>query len=117
MFKEQTPSWQDVKEYFGRQLGFYNQVEITEEENAQLYELYNQAVAHKDGKVETMYKSMNQLSNAALALINKKAKLGWTSHDHTAHAVPVFAIGVGAERFTGWHDNTEIAPLILKAAQ
>lgn len=117
MFKEQTPSWQDVKEYFGRQLGFYNQVEITEEENAQLYELYNQAVAHKDGKVETMYKSMNQLSNAALALMNKKAKLGWTSHDHTAHAVPVFAIGVGAERFTGWHDNTEIAPLILKAAQ
>lgn len=34
-----------------------------------------------------------------------------------AAAVPIFAIGVGAERFTGWHDNSEIAPLIYQATR
>ena len=49
--------------------------------------------------------------------INDKAHIGWTTHAHTAHAVPIFAIGAGAENFTGWHDNTEIVPLIKKAIQ
>ena len=34
-----------------------------------------------------------------------------------AAAVQIFAIGVGAERFTGWHDNSEIAPLIYQATR
>ena len=49
--------------------------------------------------------------------INDKAHIGWTTHSHTAHAVPIFAIGAGAENFSGWHDNTEIVPLIKKAIQ
>jgi alkaline phosphatase len=40
--------------------------------------------------------------------------VGWTTGSHSAAAVPVFAIGPGAELFTGWHDNSEVAPLILK---
>lgn len=117
LFKDNTPTWEMVKDLLTRQLGFYTSVELTDEEDARLHDLYNKAVAHKDGKVKTLYKTMNELGSTAIALLNKKAHLGWTSYDHTAHAVPVFAVGVGAERFTGWHDNTEIAPLILKAAE
>lgn len=117
LFKDNTPTWEMVKDLLTRQLGFYTSVELTDEEDAQLHDLYNKAVAHKDGKVKTLYKTMNELGSTAIALLNKKAHLGWTSYGHTAHAVPVFAVGVGAERFTGWHDNTEIAPLILKAAE
>ena len=58
--------------------------------------------------VRTLYK-IN-----ALALLNHKAGLGWTTQGHSAAAVPIFAIGVGAEHFTGWHDNSEIAPLIYQ---
>lgn len=117
LFKDNTPTWEMVKDLLTQQLGFYTSVELTDEEDARLHDLYNKAVAHKDGKVKTLYKTMNELGSTAIALLNKKAHLGWTSYDHTAHAVPVFAVGVGAERFTGWHDNTEIAPLILKAAE
>lgn len=117
LFKDNTPTWKMVKDLLTQQLGFYTSVELTDEEDARLHDLYNKAVAHKDGKVKTLYKTMNELGSTAIALLNKKAHLGWTSYDHTAHAVPVFAVGVGAERFTGWHDNTEIAPLILKAAE
>lgn len=117
MFKDNTPTWDEVKNLLAKQLGFYTSVELTTEEDTLLHNLYNQAIAHKNGKVKTLYKTMNELGSTAIALLNKKAHLGWTSYDHTAHAVPVFAVGVGAERFTGWHDNTEIAPLILKAAE
>ena len=117
LFKDNTPTWKMVKDLLTQQLGFYTSVELTADEDARLHDLYNKAVAHKDGKVKTLYKTMNELGSTAIALLNKKAHLGWTSYDHTAHAVPVFAVGVGAERFTGWHDNTEIAPLILKAAE
>lgn len=117
LFKDNTPTWEMVKDLLTQQLGFYTSVELTADEDARLHDLYNKAVAHKDGKVKTLYKMMNELGSTAIALLNKKAHLGWTSYDHTAHAVPVFAVGVGAERFTGWHDNTEIAPLILKAAE
>ena len=64
-----------------------------------------------------MYKTIDQLGDAGIALINKKAHVGWTTHAHSAHAVPIFAIGVGAARFSGWHDNTEIVPLIREAVK
>ncbi len=115
LFRDGTPSWEAVKVLLGEQLDFYRGVELSDEEDASLHTLYDKAVQHNQGELKTLYKTMNELSSAAVALLNKKAKLGWTSYAHTAHAVPVFAIGVGAERFTGWHDNTEIAPLILQA--
>jgi alkaline phosphatase len=62
-----------------------------------------------------MYKTINSLGDAGIALLNKKAHIGWTTRAHSAHAVPIFAIGVNAELFSGWHDNTEIAPMILQA--
>ncbi len=117
LFKDNTPIWDEVKNLLAKQLGFYTSVELTTEEDTLLHNLYNRAIAHKNGKVKTLYKTMDELGNTAIALLNKKAHLGWTSYDHTGHAVPVFAVGIGAERFTGWHDNTEIAPLILKATE
>ena len=42
--------------------------------------------------------------------------VGWTSSSHTAGYVPVFAIGAGADLFTGKMDNTEIPKRIAKAA-
>lgn len=117
LFKDNTPTWDEVKNLLAKQLGFYTSVELTTEEDTLLHNLYNRAIAHKNGKVKTLYKTMDELGNTAIALLNKKAHLGWTSYDHTGHAVPVFAVGIGAERFTGWHDNAEIAPLILKATE
>ena len=115
LFKGKTPTWEEVKAFLGEQLGFYQAVEITEEEDAALQAIYQKTVVHKEGELRTLYKTMGELSNEAIALLNRKAKLGWTSYVHTASPVPVFAVGVGAERFTGWHDNTEIVPLIMQA--
>ena len=66
---------------------------------------------------KTLYADINALAAKAKEMVNQKAGLGWTTHSHTATAVPIFAVGVGAERFTGWMDNSEIAPRIYEATR
>lgn len=45
--------------------------------------------------------------------LNDEAHIGWTTTDHTGGAVPVYAIGKGAEKFAGRIDNTDIKGKIL----
>lgn len=106
------PSWEEVKALLSAQLGLYEKVEVTKEEDAKLQEAYKKMLKGKGDDLKTMYKNINRLSSKAVGLLNQKSKLGWTSYSHTASPVPIYAIGVGAERFTGWRDNSEVAPLI-----
>ena len=107
-------TWEQVKEVISKNTGLYTVVEISTEEDQLLQAAFEQIMQHQ-GVEKSLYKDINALASKALALLNQKSRLGWTSKGHTASAVPVFAIGVGAERFTGWHDNSEIAPLIYEA--
>lgn len=110
------PKWEQIRTIFEQRLDFYNGVTITDEEDAALQSAYKKTLKKAKGRaaIKTLYKDIDALSGDALKLLNKKAQLGWTTYGHSAAAVPVFAIGQGAERFTGWQDNTEIAPKILK---
>lgn len=47
-------------------------------------------------------------------LLNNKAGIDWSSYSHTALPTPVYAIGVGAEQFDGFIDNTDI-PRIMSS--
>ena len=118
LFKaNKQPAWEEVKKIYADNLGFWTNVEISEDEEKELKALYKAACKGKSKDAKTMYKNINALGEAGIALLNKKAHIGWTTRAHSAHAVPIFAIGAGAERFSGWHDNTEIAPLILEATK
>lgn len=108
--------WSQVKEVFISQLGLYREVSLSDEEDAALQASFKTMMKNKDKDSQNMYASLNAISNQAVQLLNKKAKVGWTTKSHSAAAVPVFAIGVGAEQFSGWHDNSEIMPLLLKMA-
>lgn len=114
--KGKSLKWAEVKALLSDKLGLYTQVPVSTEEDAELQAAYKNII-RKHATVKTLYKDVNYLSDKANEILNREAKLGWTSYSHTAAAVPVFAIGVGAEHFTGWHDNTEIAPLIYSATR
>jgi len=45
--------------------------------------------------------------------IGTENNIGWTTFDHTGGPVPVYAIGAGAERFSGRMDNTDIIKKIV----
>ena len=64
----------------------------------------------------TLYQSENVIARTAKTLINKKAMIGWQSGGHSNGYVPVFAIGVGAELFSGRIDNTDIPRKIASIA-
>ena len=116
LFKEnKKPSWEQVKALYRENLGFWETVEISKEEEKELKSLYEQACKGKSKDTKTMYKTINKLGDAGIELLNEKAHIGWTTHAHSAHSVPIFAIGVNANLFSGWHDNSEIVPLIKKA--
>lgn len=115
LFKGNKPKWEDVKQVLTESLGLYEKVEVNKEENAALQNAYKKAVSHKGNDMKTMYKDINEIGAMAVKMLNDKSKIGWTTTAHSAHAVPIFAVGVGASRFSGWHDNSDIAKLILRA--
>jgi len=55
----------------------------------------------------------NVLRSDDNAALNAKASIGWTTSGHTGVFVPVFSIGVNAERFSGKMDNTGFKSKIL----
>ena len=44
---------------------------------------------------------------------NKNCSIGWTTGSHTGGAVPVYAVGAGAQKFNGRMDNTDFKGKIL----
>lgn len=55
----------------------------------------------------------NEMSLEENKELNESATIGWSGVYHTGEHVPVFAIGKGAERFSGKMDNTEFKSKIL----
>lgn len=108
--------WETVRDLLTEALGFYAKVEITPEEDARLQAAYKKMIKGKSTAIKTLYSNVNELAGTAVGMLNKKAKLGWTTYSHTAGIVPVYAIGKGAENFGGWLDNSEIAPRIMEVA-
>ncbi len=108
--------WEQVKAFLAENMGLFEELSVSAEEEVVLQEAFNNMMRQQES-LKTLYADINALAAKAKELVNHKAGLGWTTHSHTATAVPIFAIGVGAERFTGWHDNSEIAPLIYQATR
>ena len=109
-------TWAQVKNLLSELTGLYAAIELDKDEDASLQEAFKQMM-RKQSSVKTLYEDINLLAARAKAILSDKAGVGWVGENHTASAVPVFAVGVGAERFTGWMDNSEIAPRIYQATR
>lgn len=109
-------TWKQVKAFLADNTGLFDKLSVSAEEEAALQTAYENMMRQQES-LKTLYADINALAAKAKELVNHKAGLGWTTHSHTATAVPVFAVGVGAERFTGWMDNSDIAPRIYQATR
>lgn len=113
--KGSDATWEDVESILRTNLGFWDTVEITQDDEVLLKECYRNTFGKKDVKgVETLYAKNDPLSVLAIEIINRIAQVGWTTNSHTAAPVPVYSIGVGSDSFTGRMDNTDIQKRILK---
>ncbi|SNR77812.1 alkaline phosphatase [Desulfurobacterium atlanticum] len=75
----------------------------------------NNAKGKKDPYKYLLYGGYEPLTVTITHILNHHAGMGWTSYKHTGVPVPTSAVGVGAEMFNGFYDNTDIAKKLMKA--
>ena len=110
-------SWEEVKALLADKMGFWEELPISWEQEKLLRDVYEESFVRNHVKfAESMYAKTEPLAAAARKVMSQLALVGWTSGDHTAEYVPVFAIGAGSEAFSGKMDNTDIPKRIAKAA-
>ncbi len=110
-------TWEEVKELLAEKMGFWKEIPLTWKQERLLRDEYEDSfVKNKAAFEESMYADNEPLAAAARRVMSQQAKVGWTTGDHTAGFVPVFAIGAGSKLFDGKLDNTDIPKFIAKAA-
>ena len=96
--------------------GFWDKVELTDHQTDRLKKAYRNLTEGHDQESKNLYATLNGISDAARRTMAEAAMVGWQSGGHSNGYVPVFAVGAGAEAFTGRIDNTTIAGKIAVAA-
>jgi alkaline phosphatase len=71
--------------------------------------------ASLDGQTASVGELGKEKGKAICDSINNAAGVGFTTKGHSGIVVPVYAIGAGAELFTGKMDNTQIPRKIMQA--
>ncbi len=83
------------------------------EERSVLEDAFKASMMKKDdlakvSNVNLLYGGYEPLTVKLTTILNNKSGLGWTTYSHTGIPVQTSAIGVGAESFNGYYDNTDI---------
>ncbi len=81
---------------------------LSEKDLQDLEKAYQESFLSEDGK----YKKF--LSNKVTELMSEKTGVGWTTTDHTAEPVNLFALGKGSQNFQGFYSSNEIFFKILE---
>ncbi|WP_087973495.1 alkaline phosphatase [Oceanobacillus rekensis] len=61
---------------------------------------------------------IQEANNASFAInkvVSDRATIGWSSTNHTGADIPVYAYGPTADKFVGFHDNTDLPKIIAEA--
>jgi alkaline phosphatase len=90
-----------------------NSTLLTEDELTALKKTFVESV-YDPGAEKGSYGHREPFIDAAIRLLAEKAGISWGSNAHTFINVPVYAIGAGAERFSGYIDNTDIPKRIAE---
>lgn len=112
-----TVNWEEVKSLLSEKMGFWTELKLTWEQEKLLHDEFEESFVKKHVVFEEgLYSKTEPLAAAARKVMSQIAMVGWTSPNHTAGYVPVFAIGAGSKYFMGKMDNIEIPARIAKAA-
>lgn len=109
--------WEEVKQLLKEKTGLFGNVAVSEAEEKELLAIYrDNFVKHRKGTSTSLYATDDKLASKAVKILNEKGSVGWTSGNHSAGYIPIFAIGVGAEQFTRKMENTDIPKKVAAIA-
>lgn len=105
-----------VKDFLKKNFGFGDAIKLSDSQTKRIETAFEhiQAGIGKDEK--SWYQSDDELASTVKRIMSDVAHVGWTTGAHTGGYVPVFAIGAGAENFSGRMDNVELPKRVAKIA-
>ena len=116
--KKNHVKWSDMKELLEEELGFWDEIELTWDQEKKIRDEFEHSfVTNKGAFEESMYSKSEPLAARAKEVMNEVAMVNWAHGSHTAGYVPVYAIGAGSQLFNGVMDNTDVPKRIAKAAK
>ena len=111
-------TWDEVQDELKLHYGFWDKVKLTSKQTDQLRSTYVETFGMGPGELkEEEYYKVDKMSDEASRIMSEVAQFSWGTGTHSGGYVPVYAIGVGAELFTGQMDNTDVPMKIKKAAK
>ena len=115
--KNNKVTWEEMKALLADKMGFWSVLPLSWEQEKMLRDEYEESfVKNHTVFEESLYAKTEPIAATARKVMSQIAMVGWTSGNHTAGYVPVFAVGAGSKLFMGKMDNTEIPKRIAKAA-
>ena len=107
-------TWEEMKAYLTENFGLFNHIELSTEKEEELKAKFDETFEQlNSADQKTLYASFNAFSVAVFDIINNAAGTIFTTTGHSGNPVPVFAVGVGSDKFKGVNNNIDL-PVILR---
>lgn len=109
-------TWDDMKAYMSENLGFFTHIPVSEADEAKLKKLFDDTFELRNtADQKTLYANFNAFAVEVFNMFNNAVGVTFCTTSHAGNAVPVFAVGVGADLFKGFNNNIDLPAAILKA--
>lgn len=111
-------TWDDMRTYLSENLGFFSHIKLSPEQEEELHKRFDETFSMRNSADQkTLYASFNAFAVEVFRIFNDAAGLAFTTMNHSGNPVPVFAVGVGAEKFKGLNNNTGIPKAIIDTVE
>jgi alkaline phosphatase len=95
-----------MKEYLKDNFSFWNKIPVTAEQEVELKLKFDTTFEQRNSADQkTLYASFNGFAVEVFNILNNNIGFAFTTTGHTGNPVPVFAVGVGADRFKSLNNN------------
>lgn len=109
-------TWDDMKAYMSENLGFFTHIPVSEADETKLKKLFDDTFELRNtADQKTLYANFNAFAVEVFNMFNNAVGVTFCTTSHAGNAVPVFAVGAGADLFKGFNNNTDLPAAILKA--
>lgn len=110
-------TWEMAQQTLTRCFGFWDGLKLNKRQEARLRKTFDDTFMNQKPALDVSeYQKDERLATVAKEIINEIAMVGWVSGSHSNGYVPVFSIGVGADKFSHRTDNAEIPMKIAEIA-
>lgn len=116
MHSRMVYEWSDLKSLIQDRVGLYGPIPVDEAGDKAIREAFDNMISLRSGDPEKLHWAVYGFAGKVFEEVSWQSGIGWTTGDHSGAMVPVYAIGVGADRFAGAQDNTDIPKKILEIA-